>query len=84
MNKPLLQAGAWLAITGASLLVSTGSAVAAKVDRYDGQWHYSLTPYAWFPNIESDGSSIRTPGGAARASKWRSSQTATSATSNSA
>jgi hypothetical protein len=21
------------------------------VDRYDGQWHYSLTPYAWFPNI---------------------------------
>jgi len=21
------------------------------VDMYDGQWHYSLTPYAWFPNI---------------------------------
>jgi hypothetical protein len=18
---------------------------------YDGQWHYSLTPYAWFPNL---------------------------------
>ena len=21
------------------------------MNRYDGQWHYSLTPYAWFPNI---------------------------------
>ncbi|MFZ1575515.1 MAG: hypothetical protein WAT36_09860 [Chromatiaceae bacterium] len=52
MNKQLLQAGVWLAITGFSLLASTGSAVAAKVDGYDGQWHYNFTPYLWFPNIE--------------------------------
>ncbi len=52
MNKPLLQAVAWMAMTGFSLLASTGSALAAKVDIYDGQWHYNFTPYLWFPNIE--------------------------------
>ena len=38
-------------VAGASLLTSGGAASAAGVDRYDGEWHYSLTPYAWFPNI---------------------------------
>ncbi len=52
MKKPLWQAGVWLAITGSSILATTGTALAATVDSYDGQWHYNFTPYAWFPNIE--------------------------------
>ena len=49
IRKKVLQAGLCVAITGAGLLAA-GSA-SAGVDLYDGQWHYSLTPYAWFPNI---------------------------------
>lgn len=51
LRKLVLPAGLWAAITGAALLTSGGAASAAGVDMYDGQWHYSLTPYAWFPNI---------------------------------
>ncbi|MDZ7622413.1 MAG: hypothetical protein U5O69_08655 [Candidatus Competibacteraceae bacterium] len=51
IRKKLLQAGRWAAVAGAGVLASTGAATAAGVDMYDGQWHYSLTPYAWFPNI---------------------------------
>jgi hypothetical protein len=36
---------------GVSLLAFSSAAWADRVDLYDGQWHYSLTPYAWFPNI---------------------------------
>ena len=50
-HKKSLKTGRWALIAGASLLVSGGAASAAGVDMYDGQWHYSLTPYAWFPNI---------------------------------
>jgi hypothetical protein len=46
-----LQAGFWALAAGAGLLASGGAASGAGVDMYDGQWHYSLTPYAWFPNI---------------------------------
>ena len=35
----------------AATLASGGPALGAGVDQYDGEWHYSLTPYAWFPNI---------------------------------
>ncbi len=52
MNKALLPAGAWLAITGSSILASTGTALAATVDGYDGQWHFNFTPYLWFPNVD--------------------------------
>lgn len=51
IQKKVLQAGLWAAVTGAGILASGGAALAAGVDMYDGQWHYSLTPYAWFPNI---------------------------------
>ena len=48
IRKKRLQARLWAMVTGAGLLAA-GSASAG--DLYDGQWHYSLTPYAWFPNI---------------------------------
>ena len=51
IQKKVLQAGLWAAVAGAGLLGSVGAASGAGVDMYDGQWHYSLTPYAWFPNI---------------------------------
>lgn len=51
MRKKVLQAGFWAVITGASVLASGSAASAAGVDMHDGEWHYSLTPYAWFPNI---------------------------------
>jgi hypothetical protein len=51
IQKKALQAGFWAVATGAGLLASGGVASGAGVDLYDGQWHYSLTPYAWFPNI---------------------------------
>ncbi len=51
IRKKRLQAGFWALAAGAGLLASGGAASAAGVDMYDGQWHYSLTPYAWFPNI---------------------------------
>ena len=49
LRKKILKAGLWALVTG--ILASGGAASAAGVDMYDGQWHYSLTPYAWFPNI---------------------------------
>ena len=51
IRKKVLQAGFWALVTGAGVLASGGAASAADVDMYDGQWRYSLTPYAWFPNI---------------------------------
>jgi hypothetical protein len=50
IQKKALQAGL-SAIIASALLAASGAASAAGVDLYDGQWHYSLTPYAWFPNI---------------------------------
>ncbi len=29
------------------------NAIAAQPDMFDGQWHFSLTPYAWLPTIYS-------------------------------
>ena len=49
IGKQVLHARLWALITSVGLLAS-GSA-SAGVDMYNGQWHYSLTPYAWFPNI---------------------------------
>jgi hypothetical protein len=51
IRKKRLQAGLWAAVAGAGVMASTGAASAADVDMYDGQWRYSITPYAWFPNI---------------------------------
>jgi hypothetical protein len=51
IQKKVLQAGLGAMVAGAGLLGSVGAASGAGVDMYDGQWHYSLTPYAWFPNI---------------------------------
>ena len=49
--KKALPAGFWALAAGAGLLASGAAASGAGVDMYDGQWRYSLTPYAWFPNI---------------------------------
>jgi hypothetical protein len=49
LRNKVLRVGSWALVTG--ILASGGAASAAGVDMYDGQWHYSLTPYAWFPNI---------------------------------
>ena len=38
-------------VAGAGFLAAGDAAAGAGVDLYDGQWRYSLTPYAWFPNI---------------------------------
>ena len=43
----------------ASLLCALGAsapqfAVAADVDPFDGQWHFNLTPYGWFPAFTTD------------------------------
>ena len=62
IRKKVLQAGFWATITGAGLLSSGGAASGAGVDMYDGQWHYSLTPYAWFPNV-SQTLQFNTPSG---------------------
>ena len=51
IRKKILQAGLGAALATAGLLASGGVASGAGVDMYDGQWRYSLTPYAWFPNI---------------------------------
>ena len=51
IRKKRLQAGFWALVTSVGFFAAGGAASAAGVDRYDGQWHYSLTPYAWFPNI---------------------------------
>lgn len=51
IGKKIWQAGLWAMATGAGILASGGAASGAGVNMYDGQWHYSLTPYAWFPNV---------------------------------
>jgi len=39
------------ALTLGMSLVATVTPAAAMVDPYDGNWHFSLTPYLWFPNV---------------------------------
>ena len=51
IQKQVLSAGLWALAASVGLLASSGMASGAGVDMYNGQWHYSLTPYAWFPNI---------------------------------
>lgn len=35
-------------------LAAAAPARAADVDMYDGEWHYNITPYGWFPTMSSD------------------------------
>ncbi len=65
IRKKVLQARFWALVTGVGLLASGGVATATGVDMYDGQWHYSLTPYAWFPNIKQT-THLTTPLGGGR------------------
>ena len=51
IQKKIFLSGLWALVASAGLLASGGAASAAGVDMYDGEWHYSFTPYAWFPNI---------------------------------
>lgn len=51
IQKKILSAGLRALAAGAGLLASSGMASGAGINMYDGEWHYSLTPYAWFPNI---------------------------------
>ncbi len=65
IRKKVLQAGLGAALATAGLLALGGVASGAGVDMYDGQWHYSLTPYAWFPNIKQT-THLTTPLGGGR------------------
>jgi hypothetical protein len=37
----------------AGMLFAYGIAAAEEVNVYDGEWHYTLTPYAWLPKINA-------------------------------
>jgi hypothetical protein len=46
-----------IAASCAALLTAFAAALpahAADVDMYDGQWHYNLTPYGWFPSMKGE------------------------------
>lgn len=47
-SKRITLALVLLVSSAASLTVTS---LAAAVDPYDGNWHFSLTPYVWLPNI---------------------------------
>ncbi len=51
IRKKVLRRGLWALAAVTSVLASGSAASGAGVDMYDGQWRYSFTPYAWFPNI---------------------------------
>jgi hypothetical protein len=46
-------------------LIAGANGAAAAMDPYDGNWHFSLTPYLWFPNINGSAdvalSGLRSP-----------------------
>ena len=48
--RPVKFALAALTLTLGSLTASASAAV----DPFDGNWHFSLTPYLWLPNINAD------------------------------
>jgi hypothetical protein len=53
----LMKLTRWLlALTSPVLVLATapGRANAASVDIYDGNWHFSLTPYVWAPAFSGD------------------------------
>ena len=41
-----------VALTGTSL--ATVLPALAQVDSFDGDWHYSVTPYLWLPNVNAN------------------------------
>jgi|SRR5882672_512782 len=41
------------AIAGVATLFAAGPAQGADANPYDGNWHFSVTPYAWFPNVDA-------------------------------
>lgn len=49
---PVLKTGVALALLGATLGASV-PVTAAVTDPFDGNWHYTVTPYLWFPNINA-------------------------------
>jgi hypothetical protein len=51
MARKAFQLGASLLTLGAGLLANF-TAMAAQPDLFDGQWHYSLTPYLWLPTLD--------------------------------
>lgn len=46
----ILKSGVAVLAACAGLLVS-GVSAAADPDMWDGQWHFAITPYGWFPSI---------------------------------
>jgi hypothetical protein len=51
-RSPALKAVLSGVLAGASLV--TGLPAPAEVDPFDGDWHYSLTPYLWLPNVNAN------------------------------
>lgn len=51
MRIPRLPKRCAAAVAALGLLAACTSASAADVDMYDGNTHYSITPYLWFPGI---------------------------------
>ncbi len=52
MRSNALKVGSAIALAG-SALATTLPAVAG-VDPFDGNWHYSVTPYLWLPNVNAN------------------------------
>jgi len=50
MEKPNMRTAAAVALLAAGLFASV-NALGEEVNMYDGQWHYGVTIYGWFPNI---------------------------------
>jgi hypothetical protein len=52
MNRSALSSACtrWLATAAASLTLASAHAAPPA---YDGQWHYSITPYLWLPNVNA-------------------------------
>lgn len=52
MRRKVLKAGSIL-VLAASALAGVPPAV-AQVTPFDGDWHYSVTPYLWLPNVNAN------------------------------
>ncbi len=58
----MLRTGAWRAVVAAGLAILAATPVLAQERIFDGQWHFSVTPYLWLPTIYAD-TSLKGPAG---------------------
>ncbi|WP_266181939.1 hypothetical protein [Dyella humicola] len=53
-SRPLARTGSRIAALALALFMAgIGSAQADQPDLWDGNWHFSLTPYVWLPGIQA-------------------------------